>query len=198
MMVLFVTVLSISVYMLSQKGASLIEKMTFLQEYQRNRFISAVDPFYDRYNTGFQLIKGLTSIAIGGWFGRGFGQSINKYSQFPAANTDYILAILIEELGYIGFLLLMVLYGIIIFRILSYALLIKSEKAKVVLVGTASYLLIHMLLNIGGVTGMIPLTGVPLLMISAGGSSTMAFMMSLGLCQAIISAFNTSRFYCKT
>ena len=60
------------------------------------------------------------------------------------------------------------------------------EKARIILIGTAMYLLIHMFFNIGGVTGLIPLTGVPLLMISAGGSSTMSFMAAIGICQAVI------------
>ena len=105
---------------------------------------------------------------------------------FPAANTDYILAVLVEELGFAGFAVLMVLYGIVIFRLLYHARKIKSEKARIILIGTAMYLLIHMVFNIGGVTGLIPLTGVPLLMISAGGSSTMAFMAAVGISQAVI------------
>ena len=189
-MVFFAIILGGAIYALSPSGAKIIQNLPFLQEYQRNRFLSAVDPFYDRYSTGFQLIKGLISFATGGWFGKGFGYSINKYSQFPAANTDYILSILVEEVGYVGFLVLMALYGIIIVRCYQYAFRCRNDSARIILVGNATYLLVHMLFNIGGVTGMIPLTGVPLLMISAGGSSTMAFMMMVGISQAVISAYN--------
>lgn len=188
--VIFIILLIASLYILSPLGEGVIQNVSFLQEYQKNRFMSAVDPFYDQYNTGFQLIKGLTSFAIGGWFGKGLGHSVNKYSQFPAANTDYILAILVEEMGFVGFLALLTLYGIIICRLLAYALKIKNECARVILVGTSAYLLVHMFFNIGGVTGMIPLTGVPLLMISSGGSSTASFMTAIGICQALIAAFN--------
>lgn len=193
-LVLFLIILCTAVYALSPYGYEIIKNITFLQEYQRNRFLSAIDPFYDQYNTGFQLIKGLTSFAIGGWFGKGLGNSVNKYSQFPAANTDYILAILVEEFGFIGFTVLLVLYGIIIFQCCNYAFKCRNECARIILVGNATYLLVHMLFNIGGVTGMIPLTGVPLLMISAGGSSTMAFMMMTGISQAVISAYNRKEF----
>lgn len=191
--VFFILLLIIFVYILLPLGEGIIKNVSFFQEYQKNRFMSAIDPFYDQYNTGFQLIKGLISFAIGGWFGKGLGHSVNKYSQFPAANTDYILAILVEELGFVGFLFLFLLYGTIMFKCYSYALRIKSECGKIILVGTATYLLVHTLLNVGGVTGLIPLTGVPLIMISAGGSSTIAFMMSIGICQSVISSFNNGK-----
>ena len=78
---------------------------------------------------------------------------------------------------------------IIIVQLFRYALKIQSEQARIILVGTAIYLMIHCFFNIGGVTGMIPLTGVPLLMISSGGSSTLAFMAAVGLAQAVIDQY---------
>ena len=83
----------------------------------------------------------------------------------------------------------MLLYCIIIFRLFRHAIRIKSERAKIILIGTAMYLLIHMFFNIGGVTGLVPLTGIPLLMISAGGSSTMSFMVAVGISQAVIARY---------
>ena len=193
MLVSAFAVLAIVLFVLSPQGIQYLEKIPFLKEYQRNRFISTVDPFYDYYNTGYQLTKGLVSFSRGGWFGTGFGSSISKYSDFPAANTDYILAILVEELGYAGFLGLFLLYGIILVKCFIYALRIRSERARIFLVGTAAYLLAHTLFNVGGVTGMIPLTGVPLLMISSGGSSALSFMMAIGICQSVISSFNNGK-----
>lgn len=178
-----------AIYILSPAGEHMIEGFSFLAEYQKNRFLSASNPFHDQYNTGYQLINGLVAFATGNWLGTGFGSSVRKYTNFPAANTDFILAVLVEELGYVGFLLLMLLYGIIIFRTFRYAMKIKSERAKVVLIGTATYLIVHMFFNIGGVTGLVPLTGIPLLMISAGGSSMMSFMASVGISQAVIAAY---------
>ncbi|MBR3346915.1 MAG: FtsW/RodA/SpoVE family cell cycle protein, partial [Solobacterium sp.] len=129
------------------------------------------------------------SFVTGGWFGLGYGNSVRKYTNFPAANTDFILAIVVEEMGVFGFLLIFVPYMIIIVQLFRYALKIRSEQARVILVGTAMYLMIHSFFNIGGVTGMIPLTGVPLLMISSGGSSTLAFMAAIGLAQAVIDQY---------
>lgn len=171
---------------LSPYGEKIIVYLPFFQTYQINRFRSALNPFADRYNTGYQLINGLVSFATGGWKGVGFGSSVRKYTDFPAANTDFILSIIVEELGFLGFLLIFIPYCMIIFRLLNYAQKIKSEKAKIILVGTAMYIVIHSIFNIGGVTGLIPLTGVPLLLISAGGSSALALMCGIGLAQAVI------------
>ena len=177
-----------AVFLISPYGESLIRNLP-LRPYQINRFLSSINPFYDMYDTGFQLVNGLVSFTTGGWFGLGYGNSVRKYTNFPAANTDFILAIVVEEMGVFGFLLIFVPYMIIIVQLFRYALKIKSEQARVILVGTAMYLMIHSFFNIGGVTGMIPLTGVPLLMISSGGSSTLAFMAAIGLAQAVIDQY---------
>ncbi|MFV0479107.1 MAG: FtsW/RodA/SpoVE family cell cycle protein [Anaerorhabdus sp.] len=175
--------------LMSPAGQGIIESLP-LMEYQKMRILSALNPFIDQYGSGYQLINGLISFATGGLWGVGFGNSVRKYTNFPAANTDFILAIIVEELGFVfGFLLITALYGVIIYRLFKYAFKIKSEKGRVILIGTAMYFLIHFILNVGGVTGLIPLTGIPLLMISAGGSSTMASMIALGLSQAIIAQY---------
>lgn len=182
-------VVVLAIFFLSPVGTALIEVLP-LSTYQKNRFLSAVNPFEDIYGSSYQIVKGLVSFADGGWFGCGFGNSIRKYTDFPEANTDYILAILVEELGFVGFVILLVLYCVIIFRLLMYAQKIKNEKAKIILVGTAMYFMIHIFLNVGGVTGLIPLTGVPLLLISAGGSSTLSILCCVGISQAMISQYN--------
>lgn len=189
MRVLFWLAVAASVYLLSPYGIELIRKIPFIADYQVNRFETALDPFSDPYGNSYQLIIGMTAFASGGWFGLGLGNSIRKYTRFPAANTDYILAVLVEELGFAGFCVLMLLYGILICRLLYFAAKIKNEKARIILVGTAMYVLVHIFFNIGGVTGLLPLTGIPLLMVSAGGSSIMAFMCAIGLSQAMISAW---------
>ena len=99
------------------------------------------------------------------------------------------MAIVVEELGIVGFLLIFIPYIIIICRLFYFAMRIKNEKAQILLVGTAMYLAVHCLFNIGGVTGLVPLTGVPLLMISSGGSSSLAFMASIGVAQSVIAQY---------
>lgn len=160
-----------------------------LKDYQINRILSAINPFIDRYNTGYQLINGLVAFATGGFFGTGFGNSIRKYTDFPASNTDFILAIVVEELGFLGFMIIAICYMLIIIRLYKYAFKMKNEKGRIILVGVGTYLFVHFLFNVGGVTGLIPLTGVPLLMISAGGTSTLTTMVAIGLAQAIIAKY---------
>ena len=188
--VAFWCMVGVAVFILSPLGTHLIESMPFLSTYQKNRFLSAVNPFQDIYGSSYQIVKGLVSFADGGLLGVGYGNSVRKYTDFPAANTDFILAILVEELGFVGFLILIVLYSLIVFRLLYFAMKIKNEKAKIILTGTAMYFVVHCFFNIGGVTGLIPLTGVPLLMISSGGSSTMSIMFMVGIAQAVISQYN--------
>ena len=133
---LFLALLAFTVILLTPWGVGLINALP-LKEYQKNRILSAINPFADQYNTGYQLINGLVSFATGGWFGLGFGNSVRKYTNFPAANTDFILAIIVEELGIVGFLAVFIPYCIIIIQLFRYAQKIRSEKAKIILVGTA-------------------------------------------------------------
>ena len=181
----FLIAVIITVILCSPYGKSIIAYLP-LAEYQKNRFLSSLNPFMDRYGNGYQLVPSLTSFARGGLRGVGFGKSIQKYAGFPEANTDYILAILVEEFGFIGFMILILLYTLIIMRLLIYAVRIKDEIGRIVLIGTSMYFMLHIFLNVGGVTGMIPLTGVPLPLISSGGSSAVAFYVSIGLSQAVI------------
>jgi len=174
-----------AIFLLSPYGEGVIRSLP-LQDYQIKRILSAVNPFTDQYDAGYQLVNGLVSFATGGWTGLGFGNSVRKYTRFPAANTDFILAIIVEELGYVGFLMVFIPYLIIIFRLFHYASKMQSEQGRIILIGVSMYILVHCLFNIGGVTGLIPLTGVPLLMISAGGSSTVSLMCAIGIAQAVI------------
>ncbi len=192
LLIAFIAGIALVVFLLSPVGIEFVKRLP-LAQYQINRFTSALNPFQDKDSSGYQLIKGLISFASGGLTGVGFGASIHKYMNFPAVNTDYILAIVVEELGMFGFLIIFIGYLIIICRLFNYALKMQSEKSKMALIGVAMYLFIHFVLNVGGVTGLIPLTGVPLLLISAGGSSTMSFMTAIGLAQAIISDYRTNK-----
>lgn len=187
--ILFISLFVFIIFILSPYGTAIIKHLP-LQTYQKNRILSAVNPFIDQYGSGYQLVNGLVSFATGGWFGLGYGNSVRKYTRFPAANTDFILAIVVEELGIFGFLLIYIPYMVIIIRLFMYALKMKSERGKIILIGVAMYIVIHSLFNIGGVTGLIPLTGVPLLMISSGGSSTLSTMCAIGIAQAVIIRFN--------
>ncbi len=159
----------------------------FSGNYKIGRFLAAYNPFAYQYSTGYHLIMGLVSFATGGWFGLGYGQSIHKYMNFPNPTTDFIVPVIVEELGIVrGLLPILVSYAIILFKLINYSCKMKHMRSKLVLTGTFTYLFIHFVLNIGGVSGLIPLTGVPLLLVSSGGSSLLATMISISICEAEI------------
>ena len=185
MMFIFVIGVLLLLFLISKPGIIFIESLG-LPEYMVNRFRAMADPFADTRNIGYQLYNSLVAFVKGSWMGVGFGNSIQKFGYLPVAQSDYILAIIVEEMGFFGFLLVFVGYTVLISHLIIQSLTVRSERGKMVLFGTALYLLLHFILNVGGVTSLIPLTGVPLLLISAGGSSQMAIMMALGICQNII------------
>lgn len=151
------------------------------------RIENALNPFMDPHNNGYQLINGLYGFARSGITGVGLGNSIQKYGYLTQSDNDFILSIIVEELGIFGLLVVVIGYVIILHRLFYYAFHTKSEGYKIILVGTAMYIFIHFALNVGGISGLIPLTGVPLLFISSGGSSLMAIMTAIGISQSVIS-----------
>lgn len=177
------------VFLMSDTGISLLEKTGILKGFQLARFTDYANPFTNIGNSGFQLAGGLVAFSRGGWFGVGLGQSVQKYGYMPEGNTDFILPLIAEELGFVGVMVLLILYALLLYRLVYYALKVKSEKDKIILMGTVLYLFFHLLLNIGGVSVSIPLTGVPLLLISSGGSSLMSTMSAIGISQSIISKY---------
>ncbi|NLC34414.1 MAG: FtsW/RodA/SpoVE family cell cycle protein [Erysipelothrix sp.] len=188
-MVTVVFAVGMSIFLLSDFGMSTLEKIPFIQPYQLQRFHDYMNPFKSILGSGYQLSGSLIAFSRGGWRGQGLGQSIQKYGYLPETRTDYILPLIAEELGLIGVSILMLIYAFLLYRLVYYALHVKSEKDKMILIGTTMYLFIHLALNVGGVSGSIPLTGVPLLLISAGGSSMMSILLAIGTAQAIISKY---------
>jgi cell division protein FtsW len=185
MILVFIFGILLLLFLISKPGVQFIETLG-LPEYMVNRFKAMADPFADTRNIGYQLYNSLVAFVKGNWVGVGFGNSIQKFGYLPVAQSDYILAIIVEEIGFLGFMIVFSGYAVLIGHLVIHSLSIRSERGKMVLFGTALYLLLHFILNVGGVTSLIPLTGVPLLLISAGGSSQMAIMMALGICQHII------------
>ncbi|NCC54886.1 MAG: FtsW/RodA/SpoVE family cell cycle protein [Erysipelotrichia bacterium] len=172
------------IFLSTDLGMSILEK--FDLGYKFHRFTSAADPFSDLYNTGYNLAYSLYAIASGNLFGLGLGASKQKYGYLPEASTDFIFAVTIEETGIIGLILIVGCYALIIYKLFYYAMKTRSEGYKIILIGTAVYMCVHFILNVGGISALIPLTGVPLLFISSGGSSLISIMCLMGVCQSII------------
>ncbi len=181
MIILMVIGIGLALFAMSPPVTEFLKKHA--DHYMVGRFLAAADPFLYQYDNGYHIIMSLVSFANGGWLGLGYGNSIHKYMNFPNPSNDFILPVIVEELGITGFLFLIALYVLLLYPILAGSLRTRRTDSKIVLLGTFTYFVAHFILNVGGVSGLIPLTGVPLLMISFGGSSLMAGMACLGMSQ---------------
>lgn len=186
MKISIVVAASAVMFLMTPAGLEIVDNLKVFS-HVTTRFRNAANPFEDPYDQGYQLIQGMVGIASGGITGKGIGESQQKFGFLTQADNDFILAIVIEELGIFGLSIIVIGYIIILQRLFHYAFRTKSEGYKIILIGTAMYIFLHFFLNVGGVCGLIPLTGVPLLFISSGGSSLMAIMSGLGVSQAVIS-----------
>lgn len=181
MFVAMIAGLSGAMILMSEPFTNLLKQHA--DDYRVGRFLAAADPFLYQYDNGYHLIMSMVSFANGGLFGLGYGNSIHKYMNFPNPSNDFILPVIVEEFGIVGFLILLICYGFMLFPIIKDSISTKRMFSKVVLIGVFTYFAAHFILNVGGVSGIIPLTGVPLLMISSGGSSLVASMCALGIGQ---------------
>ena len=135
-----------------------------------------------RETTGYQVCNGYIAINSGGLFGSGIGNSKQKYLYLPEAHTDFIFAIIIEETGLVAGAIIILAYFIIIWRILMIGKKSYNLQGTIICYGVATYIALHIMINLGGVLGLIPLTGVPLPFYSYGGS----FMINLLICLAFV------------
>ena len=167
--------------LMSEPVTELLKKHA--DNYMIGRFLAAADPFLYQYDNGYHLIMSLVSFANGGWLGLGYGNSIHKYMNFPNPSNDFILPVIVEELGTVGFIGFILVYGLLMYPIITGSIRSKDTFSRIVLLGVSIYFIMHFILNVGGVSGLIPLTGVPILLISSGGSSLVAALASLGIAQ---------------
>jgi cell division protein FtsW len=161
--------------------AALALLVALVEPYRRERLTSFLDPFSDAGDTGFQAVQALTAIGSGGFFGVGLGESVQKIFYLPEAHTDMILAIIGEELGLIGVLGVIVLYGMIGYAGLRAAKEARHLYPKLLAVGVTSLILCQATLNFFAVLGMAPLTGVPLPFLSYGSTNLIVLLGAMGL-----------------
>lgn len=149
--------------------------------YMMERVLTFFDATHDARGSSWQLNQSLIAVGSGGVFGRGYGQSVQKYNYLPEPIGDSIFAVLGEELGTIGILFLFLLYGIVIVRGLRIALGSESQFGRLLAVGIVTVLSAQIVLNIGSMLGLLPLAGVPLPLISHGGTALMAILFQIGV-----------------
>lgn len=149
--------------------------------YRMNRITGFMDPFADEGGTGYQLIQSYIAIAHGGVSGAGFGQSVQKLFYLPEAHTDFILAIVAEELGMIGVFFVFICLAIIVFRGILIGLRCQNPFGSLLAFGISFQIAIQVCLNVGAMSGVLPITGIPLPFMSYGGSSLMITSISVGI-----------------
>jgi len=152
--------------------------------YRMQRLTAFLNPWDDPFNSGFQLTQSLIAIGRGEWFGVGFGASIQKLFYLPEAHTDFVFAVLAEELGLVGILLTLGMYAFIVFR--SYSIAAIAEQggnlfAAYLAYGIGTWLGLQALINIGVNTGLLPTKGLTLPLMSYGGSSTLVSCIAIAL-----------------
>jgi cell division protein FtsW len=149
--------------------------------YRRARLMSFAHPWHDASGAGFQTVQSMIAIGSGGFFGVGLGESVQKIFYLPEAHTDMILAIIGEELGFIGIAAVVALYGLIAYAGFRAAKLARDRYSKLLAAGITSLILCQATLNFFAVLGMAPLTGVPLPFLSYGSSNLVVLLGAMGL-----------------
>lgn len=158
--------------------------LTFFSEsgaFRLKRIAAYLDPWQDPTGTGYQLIQSLYSLGAGGWFGLGLGQSRQKYLFLPYSESDFIFAIIAEELGFVGAILVLAAFGFLIYRCIRVAICATDTLGTLLVGGISSLLAIQVIFHVLVVAGAIPPTGMPLPFISAGSSSLVIFMAAIGI-----------------
>lgn len=155
--------------------------LAVLEPYRLARLTSFLHPFQDAHGAGYQAVQGIYALSSGGWWGDGLGASKEKWDYLPNAHTDFIFAILGEELGLLGTLLVLVLFGILGYAGIRIAQRTTDPFVRLAAAGITAWLLGQALINIGAVAGLLPITGIPLPLISFGGSSLVFTLAAIGL-----------------
>ena len=156
--------------------------ISFLKPYQKLRILSFFDPDKDPLGAGYQIIQSKIAVGSGGLFGKGFLKGTQGYLEFlPEKHTDFIFTLYSEEFGFIGSIILLLIYAVLIFRILKIGSLSRSFFGKFFCYGFGSAIFIYIFVNMSMVLGLLPIVGSPLPIMSYGGSSMLATMIGLSI-----------------
>ena len=156
--------------------------ISFLKPYQKLRILTFLDPDRDPLGAGYQIIQSKIAIGSGGLEGKGFLKGTQSYLDFlPEKHTDFIFTLFSEEFGFLGSILLLIIYSIIIIRIIRIGTISRSNFAKLFCFGYAFAIFIYIVVNLSMVLGLVPIVGSPLPIMSYGGSSMLATMIGFGI-----------------
>ena len=162
-------------------GGTFIILNYFQDSHWYSRLTNWIDPFADAQGEGYQVSQSIIALGNGGLKGLGFGNSISKNLYLPEPQNDFILAVIGEEFGYIGFVVLMAIYMFLLYRLIMIALKAKDRLGFYLATGVAVMLGLQVIINVAVVTASMPATGITLPFISYGGTSMWAFMVAMGI-----------------
>ncbi|MCI5839895.1 MAG: rod shape-determining protein RodA [Peptoniphilaceae bacterium] len=164
-------------------------------EYMKNRILNFLDPSRDISGSGWQQSQGLIAIGSGGFFGRGFMKgSQAQYGYIPEKETDYIFSVLVEEFGFLGGIITILSFGLLIYRMIMVAKKASDSVLYLITVGIAAMFFIHLFENIGMTMGVMPVTGIPLPLFSSGGTFQTINLISIGVVLSISAQKDTLDF----
>jgi len=170
-------------------GAIGVFALVFGEAYRRTRFFDSwLNPWADPKSSGYQLIQGLIAIGSGGWFGTGLGTSRAKWDFLPNAHSDFIFAVIGEELGLIGALVVLAAFGVLVVAGIRIAIHARETFERLLAAGVIAWIGVQAIVNLGAVTGLLPITGVPLPLVSFGGSALVVTLAGVGVLASVARA----------
>ena len=165
-------------------GAAAVLLLTLAAPYRMERFTSWLHPDADPLGFGYQLTQGQYALGTGGFWGVGLGASREKWGSLPEAHTDFIYSVIGEELGLVGTISVLVLFGLLAFAIFRLSATTQDQFVRLASAGVGAWIVVQAVVNMGAVLGILPITGVPLPLVSYGGSSLVPTLTALGMLMA--------------
>lgn len=159
---------------------------SLLKEYQKSRLLVFLDPWSDPLGAGYNVIQSRIAIGSGGLFGKGFMQGMQSKLRFlPEPHTDFIFSVFSEEFGFLGAIFVLLLFGFLFWRLIDVGIRTKDARAKILVAGIVAWIWFQVVESIGMSMGLLPITGLPLPLMSYGGSSLLALSIALALVQSV-------------
>jgi rod shape determining protein RodA len=166
-----------------------------LKDFQKDRIKVFLNPQLDLRGSGYSVRQATIAIGNGRIFGKGLAKGVQSQNKFlPERQTDFIFAATAEEIGFIGIVCLLSLYFFVFFRLLKIIRIVKDDLGMYIVTGTFFFLFLHVLINMGMNVGLLPVTGIPLPLLSAGGSSLLTSLIALGVVQNVVLQSKMLRF----
>lgn len=157
-----------------------------LKDYQKDRVISFLDPSKDPLGSGYNLLQSMIAVGSGEFWGHGLGQGPQSRLQFlPEEHTDFIFAVIAQDWGFVGVVLLMTVFTVLLFRIIKITLSSKNYFGRMIGVGAILMILFQLMVNVGMNIGILPITGIPLPFVSYGGSALLTLFVLVGIIQSV-------------